>query len=82
MRAALGLPITRIGHGVRAIEDPALVEELARRRQLTAEGRETLARTEATVLAAAEDICLVAGTLRDETGAGDAVGIGLIARAH
>ncbi|MDQ5834042.1 MAG: adenosine deaminase [Actinomycetota bacterium] len=29
--AALELPITRIGHGVRAIEDPALVEELARR---------------------------------------------------
>jgi adenosine deaminase len=29
--AALDLPVTRIGHGVRAIEDPALVEELARR---------------------------------------------------
>lgn len=31
VRAALDLPVTRIGHGVRAIEDPALVEELARR---------------------------------------------------
>ena len=29
--AALDLPITRVGHGVRSIEDPALVEELARR---------------------------------------------------
>jgi adenosine deaminase len=29
VRAALELPITRISHGVRAIEDPALVEELA-----------------------------------------------------
>jgi adenosine deaminase len=32
VRAALELPITRISHGVRAIEEPALVEELARRR--------------------------------------------------
>ena len=31
VRAGLGLPVTRIGHGVRAIEDPALVEELAAR---------------------------------------------------
>ena len=31
VRAALGLPVTRIGHGVRAIEEPELVEELARR---------------------------------------------------
>jgi adenosine deaminase len=31
VRAALGLPITRISHGVRAIEDPALVDELAER---------------------------------------------------
>jgi adenosine deaminase len=31
VRAALELPITRIGHGVRSIEDPALVEELAER---------------------------------------------------
>ncbi len=31
VRAALGLPVTRIGHGVRAIEDAALVEELAER---------------------------------------------------
>jgi len=31
VRAALELPVTRIGHGVRAIEDPRLVEELARR---------------------------------------------------
>src|SRR5688572_16188894 len=41
-----------------------------------------LACTEATVLAAAKDICLVPGTLRDEAGASDAVGIGLVARAH
>jgi adenosine deaminase len=32
VRAALELPITRISHGVRAIEDPALVAELAERR--------------------------------------------------
>jgi adenosine deaminase len=32
VRAALTLPVTRLGHGVRAIEDPALVEELAERR--------------------------------------------------
>ena len=31
LRAALQLPITRIDHGVRAIEDPALVDELAAR---------------------------------------------------
>jgi len=31
VRAALRLPITRIDHGVRAIEDPALVDELATR---------------------------------------------------
>jgi adenosine deaminase len=31
VRAALELPITRISHGVRAIEEPALVAELARR---------------------------------------------------
>ena len=31
VRAALELPVTRIGHGVRSIEDPALVEELADR---------------------------------------------------
>ena len=31
VRAALELPITRISHGVRAIEDPALVDELAQR---------------------------------------------------
>ncbi len=31
VRAALELPITRIAHGVRAIEDPALVSELAAR---------------------------------------------------
>jgi len=31
VRAALGLPVTRIGHGVRSIEDPSLVEELADR---------------------------------------------------
>ena len=32
IRAALELPITRMSHGVRAIEDPALVAELAARR--------------------------------------------------
>ena len=31
VRAAIELPITRIAHGVRAIEDPALVDELAAR---------------------------------------------------
>jgi adenosine deaminase len=31
VRAGIGLPVTRIGHGVRAIEDPTLVEELADR---------------------------------------------------
>ncbi|MEA2453966.1 MAG: adenosine deaminase [Thermoleophilaceae bacterium] len=31
VRAALELPVTRIAHGVRAIEDPALVGELAER---------------------------------------------------
>jgi adenosine deaminase len=31
VRAALELPVTRIGHGVRSIEDPALVEEVAER---------------------------------------------------
>jgi len=31
VKAALELPVTRIGHGVRAIEDPALVEEIAER---------------------------------------------------
>jgi adenosine deaminase len=31
VRAALSLPITRIAHGVRSIEDPALVAELAAR---------------------------------------------------
>ena len=36
VRGALELPITRISHGVRAIEDPALVQELARR-QITLE---------------------------------------------
>src|SRR5258705_1121197 len=41
-----------------------------------------LACTEATVLAAAKDICLVTGTLRDEAGASHTVGIGFLARAH
>jgi adenosine deaminase len=31
VRGALTLPVTRIAHGVRAIEDPALVQELAER---------------------------------------------------
>jgi adenosine deaminase len=31
VRAALGLPVTRIDHGVRAIEDPELVREIADR---------------------------------------------------
>jgi adenosine deaminase len=31
VRAALGLPVSRISHGVRAIEDPELVQELAGR---------------------------------------------------
>jgi adenosine deaminase len=31
VRAALELPVTRIGHGVRAIEEPELVDELAER---------------------------------------------------
>jgi adenosine deaminase len=31
VRAGLGLPVTRIAHGVRSIEDPSLVEELAER---------------------------------------------------
>ena len=31
VREALQLPVSRIGHGVRSIEDPALVEELAER---------------------------------------------------
>jgi len=36
VRGALELPVTRIAHGVRAIEDPALVVELSRR-QITLE---------------------------------------------
>jgi adenosine deaminase len=32
VRAAIALPVTRVSHGVRAIEDPELVAELARRR--------------------------------------------------
>jgi adenosine deaminase len=32
VRGALTLPVTRLAHGVRAIEDPALVEEIAERR--------------------------------------------------
>jgi adenosine deaminase len=31
VRAALELPVTRVSHGVRAIEDPSLVDELAER---------------------------------------------------
>jgi adenosine deaminase len=31
VRAGMALPVTRIAHGVRSIEDPALVEELAER---------------------------------------------------
>jgi adenosine deaminase len=36
VRGALELPVTRIAHGVRAVEDPVLVQELARR-QITLE---------------------------------------------
>jgi adenosine deaminase len=31
VRGALGLPVSRIAHGVRAVEDPGLVEEIAQR---------------------------------------------------
>ena len=52
VRAALELPVTRIAHGVRAIEDPALVEELAERgivpRVLPHEQRRPRASTRAT----------------------------------
>jgi adenosine deaminase len=34
VRAALTLPVTRIGHGVRSIEDPELVAELVERRMV------------------------------------------------
>src|SRR5439155_19134013 len=55
---------------------------MAEARAVDHEKRCLLACTEATVLAAAEDICLVAGTFRDEAGASHAVGIGFLARAH
>ena len=44
--------------------------------------RRLLARSEATVLATAKNVCLVTGALRHEAGAGHTVFIGLIARAH
>lgn len=41
-----------------------------------------LACAEAAVLAAAENICLAAGALRNEAGASYAIGVGFLARAH
>src|SRR3954468_3577800 len=54
----------------------------AKARTVDHQKRRLLPRAEATVLATAENICLVTGTLRDEAGAGHAIGIGFLARAH
>src|SRR4051812_20468362 len=53
----------------------------AKARTVDHQERRLLPRAEATVLATAENICLVTGALRDKAAAGYAIGIGLVARA-